>query len=466
MRVSRAVTTVLVLAALACPIPLRAQPPPQVERALRAVFGSDTLAAQAAPADSTPTPGTAASRTVLWAELDDVIGTISARYLVDAIDAANDRRVEALVIQLDTPGGLDTAMRQIIKAILASEVPVAVFVAPEGARAASAGVYIAYSAHVAAMAPGTNLGAATPVNMGGQMDSTMAHKVTNDAAAYIESLADLRGRNAEWAVRAVREAVSLPSDDAVAQGVVDLIATGPRDLLRRMDGRVTAVQGDSAHVIRSADAEIVEYPPSLRYRILGILNNPNVAYLLLILGFYGLFFEFSNPGSIFPGVMGGISLILGLFALQNLDINYAGLLLIVLGVVLFFMETQVTSHGVMAIGGTIALLAGSILLIEAPQPFLRVSLKVIVPVVLATAAFFIFAVTMALRAQRRKVVSGREGLLGMVAEARTPLAPVGQVFVAGEHWTAISATGAPIAAGTPVEVVAVDHLRLTVRPVA
>jgi membrane-bound serine protease (ClpP class) len=294
----------------------------------------------------------------------------------------------------------------------------------------------------------------------------MAHKVTNDAAAYIEGLADLRGRNAEWAVRAVREAVSLPSDDAVAERVVDFIATGPRDLLRKMDGRTVHVQGDSAHVIRTAEAQIVEYPRSLRYRILGVLNNPNVAYLLLILGFYGLFFEFSNPGSIFPGVMGAISLILGLFALQNLDINYAGLMLIVLGVVLFFMETQVTSHGVMGIGGTIALLAGSVLLIDAPQPFLRVSLKVIIPVVLATAAFFAFALTMAIRAQHRKVVSGREGLVGMIGEARTPLAPFGQVFVAGEHWTAVSATGAPIAAGASVEVVSVDHLRLTVRPVA
>ncbi len=297
IRTWRVLATALALAALAAPLGARAQTPPALDRALKAVLGSDT---SSAPADTAHAAGT-----VLWAELDDVIGSISARYLTDAIEAANDREVEALVIQLDTPGGLDTAMRQIIKAILASEVPVAVYVAPEGARAASAGVYIAYSAHVAAMAPGTNLGAATPVNMGGQMDSTMAHKVTNDAAAYIEGLADLRGRNAAWAVRAVREAVSLPSDDAVTEGVVDFIATGPRDLLRKMDGRTVKVQGDSARVIRCAEAEIVDYPRSLRYRILGILNNPNVAYLLLILGFYGLFFEFSNPGSIFPGVMGG-----------------------------------------------------------------------------------------------------------------------------------------------------------------
>jgi membrane-bound serine protease (ClpP class) len=358
-------------------------------------------------------------------------------------------------------------MRQIIKAILASEVPVAVYVAPEGARAASAGVYISYSAHVAAMAPGTNLGAATPVNLGGgEMDSTLAQKVINDAAAYIKSLARLRGRNQEWAERAVHEAVSLPAEEAVEENVVDLIATGPRDLLTKMEGRVVSVAADSARVIRTAEAEISEYPISLRYRILSALNNPNVAYILLMLGFYGLFFELSNPGAIFPGVIGGICLILGLFALQSLSLNYAGLLLIVFGVILFFLETQVTSHGLLAIGGTVSLLAGSLLLIEAPQPYLRVSLKVIVPVVVVTAGFFIFAVTFALRAQRRKVVSGREGLVGLHGVSRTVLDPVGSVFVSGEHWTAASATGETIPENTEVEVVSIDHMKITVRPAA
>jgi membrane-bound serine protease (ClpP class) len=217
-------------------------------------------------------------------------------------------------------------------------------------------------------------------------------------------------------------------------------------------------------VISTAGARIVEIGPSWRYRLLSVLNNPNVAYMLLMLGFYGLFFELSNPGAIFPGVAGGICLILGLFALQSLSINYAGLLLLVFGVILFLLETQITSHGLLAVGGTISLLAGSLFLIDAPQPYLRVSLKVIVPVVGVTAAFFLFAVTMAARAQRRKVVSGAEGLVGQNGVARTVLDPEGKVFVVGEHWNAISETGETIPENTPVEVVAMEHLRLTVRP--
>jgi membrane-bound serine protease (ClpP class) len=217
-------------------------------------------------------------------------------------------------------------------------------------------------------------------------------------------------------------------------------------------------------VIRTAGAEIVNYSMSLRYRILSTLNNPNIAYLLLLLGFYGLFFELSNPGAVLPGVLGGFCLILGLFALQSLSINYAGLLLILFGVVLFLMETQVTSHGILAVGGTASLLAGSLLLIEAPEPYLRVSLRVIIPAVATTGAFFLFAVTLAVRAQRRKVVSGKEGLVGMTAISRTPLGPRGTVFVAGEYWSAVTESGETIPADAPVEVVAVDHLELTVRP--
>jgi membrane-bound serine protease (ClpP class) len=421
---------------------------------------SDTTQAAAPAPDST----LAGRPTVLWARLDDVIGPVSARYLVDALHAAASRHAAALVIELDTPGGLDTSMRQIIKGILASDVPVCVFVSPEGARAASAGVYIAYSAHVAAMAPGTNIGAASPVSLGGGgVDSTMASKMKNDATAYLRSLAKLRGRNEVWAAQAVEHAVSLPAEEAVAEHVVDLIATGPRDLLAKMDGRRTQV-GNADHEIRTRNAEIVQYRMSWRYRVLSTLNNPNVAYLLLLLGFYGLFFELSNPGAIFPGILGGIALILGLFALQSLSINYAGLLLILFGVVLFLLETQITSHGLLAIGGTAALLAGSLLLIEAPEPYLRVSLKVIIPAVGATAAFFLFAATLAFRAQRRKVVAGKEGLVGMIGTVRAPLSPRGSIFVAGEDWTAVSESGETIPAGTPVEVVAVLRLTLTVRP--
>lgn len=402
---------------------------------------------------------------VLWATVADVIGPISASFILDVIEAAEEQEARAVVIELDTPGGLDTAMRQIIKAILASEVPVCVFVSPEGSRAASAGVYISYSAHVAAMAPGTNLGAATPVSLGGgEMDSTMAHKVVNDAKAYIQGLARIRDRNEEWAVEAVEKAVSLASEDAVEQNVVDFIATGRRDLLARMDGRIVKVGTDSTFVIRTTDAVIVDYLVSVRYKILSLLNNPNVAYMLMMLGFYGLFFELSNPGAIFPGVFGAICLILGLFALQSLSLNYAGLLLIALGVILFLLETQITSHGLLAIGGTVSLLAGSLLLIDSPQPYLRVSLHVIIPVVAVTAGFFLFAVTLAIRAQRRKIVSGSEGLIGLIGTSRTGLTPAGTVFVAGEHWNAISESGERIPEGSEVEVVSVQNLQLTVRP--
>lgn len=422
---------------------------------------SGSLAAQT---DAPPGSGDEPAGTVLWATVDDVIGPVSAGYLVDAIETAEDEGAAALVVSLDTPGGLDTAMRQIIKAVLASSVPVCVYVSPQGARAASAGVYIAFSAHVSAMTPGTNMGAATPVSMGAAMDSTMTHKVINDAVAYIQGLARLRDRNEEWARKAVLEAVSLPAEEAAEMNVVDFLASSPEELLKKMDGRTVRVAGDSTHVLRTAGARIVELGPSLRYRLLSVLNNPNVAYLLLMLGFYGLFFELSNPGAIFPGVAGGFCLILGLFALQNLSINYAGLLLILFGVILFLLETQVTSHGLLAVGGTVSLLAGSLFLIDAPQPYLRVSLKVIVPVVGTTAAFFLFAVTLALRAQRRKVVSGAEGLVGQHGVARTALAPEGKVFVAGEHWNAVSETGETIPEKTRVEVVRVDRLRLTVRP--
>jgi membrane-bound serine protease (ClpP class) len=230
-----------------------------------------------------------------------------------------------------------------------------------------------------------------------------------------------------------------------------------------MDGRTVRVAGDSTHVIRCTNAVISPYPLSLRYRILSLLNNPNVAYLLLMLGFYGLFFELSNPGAVFPGVIGGICLILGLFALQSLSLNYAGLLLIVFGVILFFLETQITSHGLLALGGTVSLLAGSLLLIDSPEPAMRVSLRVVVPVVAVTAAFFVFAVAMAIRAKRGKVVTGHEGLVGLVGTARTDLAPAGTVFVAGEHWDAESTAGS-IPRGTRVEVVAAEGLRIRVRP--
>ena len=400
---------------------------------------------------------------VCWLDVEDIIGPISADYIGEAIHQAETDEAQLLVIRLDTPGGLMVSMRTIIKSILASRVPVCVYVGPEGAHAASAGTFILYSAHVAAMAPGTNLGAASPVSSGGEMDSTLASKAFEDAEAYIRSLARLRDRNEEWAASAVHSAKALPAEDALEAGVIDLMATGPEDLLSRINGRRTKVGEDSVYVINTGAAEIHYLGLSWRHRALAVLNNPTVAYLLLMLGFYGLFFELSNPGAVVPGVIGGISLILGLLGLQTMSLNYAGLLLIVLALGLFFLETQITSHGVLSLGGTAALLAGSLILFDSPEPFLRVSLKVILPVVLLTASFMFFAVTMALRAQKRKIVSGAESLVGLTAEVRTPLDPVGQVFVAGEHWSAQSETGETIAPGDTVMVTSVDHLKLSVR---
>jgi len=433
----------------------------------RADASPDTAEAGAATAGTPATGqvpgGGRAAGPVYVLPVDDIIGPISARYISEAIAEAEADRAEVLVLELDTPGGLMTSMHDIIKGILASEVPVCVYVAPQGARAASAGTFITIAAHVAAMAPGTNIGAASPVNTGGEMDSTLARKVFQDATASIRSLARLRGRNEAWAASAVDSARSVPAEEAVKLHIVDFLAADRAELLRKMDGRTVAVSGDSAHVIRTGGAVISERKVMWRWRALSLLNDPTVAYLLLMLGFYGLFFELSNPGVIFPGVMGGICLILGLIGLQTLSLNYAGLLLLVLGMVLFFLETQVTSHGVLGLGGAVSLLAGSLLLFDSPEPFLRVSLQVALPTVLLSVGFFAFAITLALRAQRRRVVSGKEGLLGLHGEVRRALVPRGAVFVAGEHWSAVSETGESLPEGTDVEVAGVDHLLLTVR---
>jgi len=438
---------------------VRAAAPLAVLGALIALTAAGWWLPGPAPARAQGDPGDVHVLTV-----DDIVGPISARYLVEAIESAEEDGASALIIELDTPGGLITSMRSIIKAILGSSVPVCVYVAPEGARAASAGAFITISAHVAAMAPGTNIGAASPVNAGGAMDSTLSSKAFNDAEAYIKALAARRGRNEEWAARAVTEAISVTAEEAVEKNVVDFIATSRADLLRRMEGLTVEVAGDTAHVIHVLGAPVVEQEITWRYRVLSILNDPTVAYLLLMLGFYGLFFELSNPGAIFPGVVGGICIILGLMGLQTLSLNYGGLLLLLLAVALFFLETQVASHGVLGLGGTAALFAGSLMLFDSPLPFLRVSMKVIVPTVLLTAAFFGFAITMALRAQRRLTVSGSSALVGHQGEVRRALDPEGSVFVAGEHWTARSETGDPVPVGTRVIVVAVDRLTLTVRP--
>ncbi len=398
-------------------------------------------------------------RTVLVLNVEGVINPATAEYIVKGIAEAKTRGAELIVLQLDTPGGLDTSMRIIIKAMIASSVPVAVYVAPGGARAASAGTFMTIAAHVAAMAPGTNLGAASPVAVSGGMDETMKKKVTNDAAAYIRSLAKKRGRNADWAEKAVRDGVSLGEGAALNKGVIDLVATNLKTLLLAVDGRkVSTPAGD--RVLRTKGARVAVYEMGVRQKLLAILSNPNLAYMLMMLGFYGILFEIMNPGAIFPGVVGAICLIVGFYALQVLPINYAGLALIILGIVMFILEVNMVSYGALSIGGAIAMILGSVMLVDSPAPFLRISYFVIIPVTLLTTGVFVFLLGLGLKAQRRKPVSGSEGLVDATGVAKGDIDPEGKVFVHGELWNAHSAE--PIAEGETVRIVAVEGLRLVV----
>ncbi len=353
------------------------------------------------------------------------IGPASADYLVRGINKAIEDQAQLIVIELDTPGGLDTSMRDIIKAILASPVPVATYVSPQGARAASAGTYILYASHIAAMAPATNLGAATPIELAPSDDKpdaakpagdTRMRKVVHDAAAYIRSLAELRGRNATWAERAVREAVSLPASEALKLNVIDIVATDLSDLLRQLNGRSIKV-GERTITLDTAHATIERVMPDWRSRLLAVIGDPSVAYILMLLGIYGLIFEFANPGMVFPGVVGGICLLLGLFAMQVMPINYAGLALILLGMVLMISEAFVPSFGALGLGGIAAFVIGSIMLVNTDLPGYGLPWMLIVPVAVLSALFSFFVASMALRARQRPVVTGAEEMVTASAGA-------------------------------------------------
>jgi membrane-bound serine protease (ClpP class) len=346
-------------------------------------------------------------------------------------------------------------MRGIVKDIFASPVPVAVFVAPSGARAASAGAVITMAADICAMAPGTNIGAAHPVSMGEKPD-----KVMNDAEAYIEGIAGKRGRNAGLAKMMVRDSLSLPAERALAEKVIDLVAADRKELLQKLEGRTVPRDGRET-VLRLAGAKVVQQEMGTRERILNAISDPNVAYMLLMLGMLGLFFELSNPGVILPGVIGGISLILAFFALQTLPVNYAGALLMLLAIVLFIAEIKIISYGVLTIGGVIAMILGSLLLFESPAPYLRVSWQVILVTVLMTVLFFVFAASRAFKAHRPKPVTGNEGLVGEEGTAETDLDPEGKVFVRGEYWDATTAD--TIVKGERVVVTAVEGMRVKVK---
>lgn len=373
--------------------------------------------------------------------VESIINPIVADFIARSIETSEKDGALALLIELDTPGGLDLAMRSIVKDILSSPVPVIVYVHPGGARAASAGVMITMAAHVAAMSPATNIGAAHPVNLGGggeKMDETMGKKVENDAAAYARGIAEKKGRNAEWAEKAVRESVSITADEAAELKVVDVIAPSIDALLEKIEGRQVLMGDDKKVTLMLKDADRKTLEMDFRQKILSTISDPNIAYMLMMLGFLGLYLELSNPGLIFPGVVGGVSLILAFVAFQTLPINYAGVLLVALGIVLLFLELMIISYGLLTIGGIGAILLGSLMLFESSAPFLRVSYAVIFSTVAALSAVFIFIITMAVRTFSRHVATGLEGLVGLVGEASTVIDKRGKVFVHGELWEARS----------------------------
>lgn len=431
----------------------------------------------------------AASATVVVLNVDGAISPGTADYIVRGLKAAAEETAQLVVLKLDTPGGLDTAMRLIIKQIIASPVPVAAFVAPDGARAASAGTYILYASHIAAMAPATNLGAATPVMIGigslpepsdqpqkdrkhGGVSPTsgvtatpitaMERKQVNDAAAYIRSLAQMRGRNVEWAELAVRQAVSLTANEALKLKVIDVIAPDVSDLLRQLDGHKVNILAIE-HTLNLTEARIITLDPDWRSRILSVIADPSIAYFLMLAGIFGLFIELSNPGFILPGVAGAISLLLALFAFQLLPINYVGLGLIILGLIFMTGEIFMSSYGVLGIGGVISFVIGSVMLIDTDIPGYGISWAVIVPVALASAVFIFFVVGMALKARSRPVVSGPEELIGTIGEVLEDFdGKDGIAQVHGETWRIRSKQ--PLTRGQKIRVVHIDGLIFDVVP--
>jgi membrane-bound serine protease (ClpP class) len=414
-------------------------------------------------------------------EIRGPIGPATADYVTRGLAEAAEERSELVLIRMDTPGGLDTSMREIIQAILASPIPVASYVTPAGARAASAGTYILYASHVAAMAPGTNLGAATPVAIGGGGGLPFAPdqgeedggdgaqaprnaseaKAINDAAAYIRGLAELRGRNADWAEQAVRQAATLSATQALELGVIDLVAASTDDLLERINGR-TVEALNQARILETKDLTLVEREPDWRARILAVITNPNVALILMMIGIYGLIFEFMNPGALFPGTIGAISLFLGLFALAALPMNYAGIGLIVLGVGLMVAEGFAPSFGILGIGGAIAFAFGAAFLVDVDVPGFEVAWPVIAAIAAASLLFSFVVMRMAASSHRRRVVTGREQMIGSQGEVQDWSGRSGHVFAHGERWAAVGQ--GVFVPGDKVRIARVDGLVLHIEP--
>jgi membrane-bound serine protease (ClpP class) len=396
-------------------------------------------------------------------QVEGIINPVVVEYITDSIRRAEEAKAVAVIFQLDTPGGLVDSTREIVKALLNTNVPTVVYVAPSGARAASAGTFITMAAHIAAMAPGTNIGAAHPVSGEGKdIEGDMRQKAENDLAAFARSIAEKRRRNAEWAEKAVRESVAITEVEAREQRVIDVIAEDIPDLVKQLDGRqVILAQGTVT--LHTAGATVRVQQMTWRQRLLAALSHPQIALMLLSLGSIGLLVELYNPGLIFPGVVGALALLLAFYSLQTLPINYTGLLLIGLGMVMFILEIKVTSFGMLFLGGVVAMSLGALMLIDSPEEYLRIPLSTIVLVVGTTAGLFLFVVGAAVRSVGRKPVSGQEGMLGALGTAKGRLDPSGTVFVQGTLWNAQSTV--PIEAGATVRVVRVEGLKLTVEKV-
>ena len=392
-------------------------------------------------------------------EVADAISPGTAGFINDSIERAEKEEAACIIIELDTPGGLAESMRLIIQDILGSKVPVVVYVSPSGARAASAGVMITMAADIAAMAPGTNIGAAHPVGAGGKdISGKMSEKVINDMVAHAKSVAEERGRNQKWVEQAIRESVSVTETEALKENIIDLIAKDTDDLIRQLNGRKLKNKG----ILTLDKAQKVIVKPGLRAKILNTISNPNIAYILLMLGFAGLYFELSHPGAIFPGVIGGIALVLAFFALQTLPVNYAGILLIVLAIIFFIMEMKITSYGLLSVAGIISLLLGSLMMFKDTGPDLKLSWRVILPTLILISGFFVLVAGLVFRAQISKPKTGSKGLVGEIGIVKKALAPEGKVFVHGELWNARS--DKTVAEDAKVRVVNVVDLMLEVEP--
>jgi membrane-bound serine protease (ClpP class) len=398
-------------------------------------------------------------------KVEDAISPPISEYIHDGIQTALQENAECVVIKLNTPGGLLKSTRVIVSDILESKIPVVVYVTPSGAQAASAGVFITLSAHIAAMTPGTNIGAAHPVALEGA-DTVMLEKAKNDAAAFIRTISEKRNRNVKWAEDAVRKSLSITETEALKLKVIDLIASDLTDLLKKIDS-LKVIGSFGEKVLSTKNAEVVEFEMSIGQKLLRLISDPNIAYILLLIGLYGILFELYNPGSIFPGVIGIISLILAFYALHTLPVNFAGVALIIVGIILFVLETQIVSHGLLTIGGIVSFILGSLMLIrtESALEVFKISYYIIIVLAVLTFLFFSFAIGFGIKAQRRKTQTGIEGMVGEIGEAITDLNPEGQIRVHGEIWSAIAIDEQKIEENSKVEVVEVHNLKLKVKKI-